>query len=185
MVERVSRREWIANYQSMADTLSWDRHIKYGTLLRGLDELQQFETPETIRAQHQEALSFMRRLANAFMSCLPNTSHYFEGLFLGSAKAMTLADMVEDIAARGDRFPMSWGYGAVQRTLLAELASSATAMIPHVHKDSQAAEHYGHSPGKERLLHTEIPLEFYSGGLHTESIAKYIHITLSLYKNRT
>jgi hypothetical protein len=104
MVERVSRREQITNYQAMADTLSWDRRIKYGTLLCGLDELRQFETPETIHAQHQEALSLIRRLANSFMSYLPNTSHYFEGLFLGSPKAMTIADMVERIAARGDRF---------------------------------------------------------------------------------
>lgn len=103
MVERVSRRERIANYQAMADTLSWDRRIRYGTLLRGLDELRQFENPELIRVRHQEALSLMRRLANDFMFCLPNTSHYFEGLFLGSWKAMTLADMVEDIAAPGDR----------------------------------------------------------------------------------
>jgi hypothetical protein len=95
-----SRKEQIANYQAMANTLSWDRRIKYGTLLRGLDELRQFKNDTTIRARHQEALSLMRRLANAFMSCLPNTSCYFEGLFLGSAKAMTLADMVEDIATR-------------------------------------------------------------------------------------
>jgi hypothetical protein len=76
----------------------------HGILLRGLDELRQFKAPETIRAQHQEALSLMRRLAQAFMSCLPNTSCYFEDLFLGSAKAKTLADTVEDIAARGDQF---------------------------------------------------------------------------------
>jgi hypothetical protein len=100
MAERVSRREWIANYQAMADTLSWDRRIKYGTLLRGLDELQQFKAPETIRAHHQDALSLMRRLANDFMVCLPNTHHYFEGLFLGSAKAMSLADMVDYKADR-------------------------------------------------------------------------------------
>jgi hypothetical protein len=100
MAERVSRREWIVNYQAMADTLSWDRRIKYGTLLRGLDELRQFERPETIRSQHHEALSLMRRLANDFMFCLPNTDHYFEGLFLGSAKAMSLADMVDRIADR-------------------------------------------------------------------------------------
>jgi hypothetical protein len=103
MAERVSRKEWIANYQAMAGTLSWDRRIKYGTLLRGLDELRQFKAPETTRANHQEALSLMRRLAYAFMSCLPNTFCYFEGLFLGSAKAMSFADMVEEIAARGER----------------------------------------------------------------------------------
>jgi hypothetical protein len=104
MAEHVSRKEPIANYQAMADALSWHRRIEYGILLRGLDELRQFKQPETILVRHQEALSLMRQLANAFMLCLPNTSCYFEGLFLGSAKAKSLADIVEEIAARGDQF---------------------------------------------------------------------------------
>ena len=104
VAEHVSPTERIANYRAMADTLSWDRRIRYGLLLRGLDELRQFKDLKAIQADPQEALDLLRRLAYAFMSCLPNTSYYFEGLFLGSAKAMTLADMVEDIVARGDRF---------------------------------------------------------------------------------
>lgn len=106
MAERVTRKEHIANYQAMANTLSWDRRIKYGTLLRGLDELREFKDSSTIRARHQEALSLIRRIANAFMFCLPNTSCYFEGLFLGSAKAKSLADTVEDIAARDPFKPL-------------------------------------------------------------------------------
>jgi len=46
MVERVSRREWIANFQAMADTLDWNRRIKYGTLLRGLDDCENSKIPE-------------------------------------------------------------------------------------------------------------------------------------------
>jgi hypothetical protein len=55
-------------------------------------------------------------------------------------------------------------------------------MILPTHKDNQAAEHYGHSPGKVPLLHAETLLGFYSGRLHTESVSKYIRATLSLYK---
>jgi hypothetical protein len=94
LAERITPTEQIANYRAMADTLGWDRRIKYGVLLRGLDELRKFKDPTAIQADPYEALDLLRRLANGFMHCLPNTSHHFEGLFLGSAKAMSFADIV-------------------------------------------------------------------------------------------
>jgi hypothetical protein len=55
MAERLSRSELIANYRAMADTLGWDRRMKYGALLRGLDELRQFRDPKSIQDDPQEA----------------------------------------------------------------------------------------------------------------------------------
>jgi hypothetical protein len=101
MAERVSRSELIANYRAMADTLGWDRRMKYGALLRGLDELRQFRDPKSIQDDPQEALNLIRRLADDFEYCLPDTSSYFEGLWRRSHKAMTFADWVERIATRG------------------------------------------------------------------------------------
>ena len=98
MAERLSRSELIANYRAMADTLGWDRRMKYGALLRGLDELRQFRDPKSIKDDPQEALNLIRRLADNFEYCLPHTSSYFEGLWRRSPKAMSFADWVERIA---------------------------------------------------------------------------------------
>ena len=57
--------------------------------------------PTAIQADPYEALGLLRRLANGFMHCLP-ISHHFEGLFLGSAKAMSLADIVDHIVDHAD-----------------------------------------------------------------------------------
>lgn len=45
LAERITPTEQIASYRAMADTLGWDRRIKYGVLLRGLDELRKFKVP--------------------------------------------------------------------------------------------------------------------------------------------
>jgi hypothetical protein len=101
MAEWLSRSERIANYRAMADTLGWDRRMKYGALLRGLDELRQFRDPTSIQDDPQAALALIRRLADDFEYCLPDTSRYFEGLWRRSHKAMTFAEWVERIATRG------------------------------------------------------------------------------------
>jgi hypothetical protein len=103
VAERISRTEQIANCRTMAETLNWDRRADYAFLLDGLDQLRQFKHPAAIQADAYEALQLLRRLANAYMSCLPNTSRFFEGLFLGSAKAYTLSDIVDRIVERGGR----------------------------------------------------------------------------------
>ena len=102
MAERLSRSELIANYVAMADTLGWDRRMRYGPLLRGLDELRQFRDPKSIQDDPQAALSLIRRLADDFTYCLPETSHCFMGLHRRSHKAMSFADRVERFATRGN-----------------------------------------------------------------------------------
>jgi hypothetical protein len=101
MAERLSRSELIASYRAMADTLGWDRRMRYGALLRRLDELRQFRDPKKIEDDPQAALFLIRELADDFEYCLPNTSRYFEGLWRRSHKAMTFADWVERTATRG------------------------------------------------------------------------------------
>jgi hypothetical protein len=60
MAEWLSRRETVANYRAMADTLGWDRRIGYRALLRGLDELRQFTDPKSVQDDPQEALNLIR-----------------------------------------------------------------------------------------------------------------------------
>jgi hypothetical protein len=97
MAKRLSRPEALATYRAMAEILGWDRRRRYMGLLRGLDELRPFIDPKSIPADPEEVLSVIRRLADEFEYCLPNTSDYFIGLWRRSHKAMSFADWVEYI----------------------------------------------------------------------------------------
>jgi hypothetical protein len=103
MAERLSRPEYNANYRAMAEILGWNRRIEYTRLLRGLDEFGQFRDPKSIENDPDEVLDLIRRVADDFESCLPDTSHYFEGLWRRSPKAMSFADYIEYIARRSER----------------------------------------------------------------------------------
>jgi hypothetical protein len=95
MAEQLSRPEVIATHRAMVEILGWDRRRRYMRLLHGLEELKPFIDPKSVQNDPDEVLSVIRRLANEFESCLPNTSHYFEGLWRRSPKARTFADWVE------------------------------------------------------------------------------------------
>src|SRR5262249_51943186 len=95
MAERVSRPEAIATYRSMAEILGWDRRRRYSGLLRGLEELRQFIDPNSVQRDPDGVLNVIRRLADEFEYCLPDTSRYFTGLWRRPHKARTFADWIE------------------------------------------------------------------------------------------
>jgi len=97
MAERVSRPEAIATYRAMAEILGWDRRRSYTGLLRGLEELRRFPDSNSVQHDPDEALDLIRRLADEFEYCLPDTSRYFTGLWRRSPKARSFADWVEYI----------------------------------------------------------------------------------------
>lgn len=122
MAERLSRSERIVNYRAMADTLGWDRRMKYGALLRGLDELRQFRDPKSIQDDPQAALDLIRRLADDFEYCLPDTSRYFEGAVAPIAQGYDLrglgrtyrnARKLSPLHLDGDREMLLWRHCAL------------------------------------------------------------------------
>jgi hypothetical protein len=100
MAERLSRADQIANHQAMAEILRWDRRRKYLALIKGLERLAQFSTPNSINPE--EVLNIIRNLADQFEYCLPQTSRFFGGLWRRSPKAMSFGDFVRHIA--GSRY---------------------------------------------------------------------------------
>ena len=100
MAERLSRPEAIAAHRAVVEILGWDRRRSYMRLLRGLEELRPFIDSKSVQNDPDEVLSVIRRLADEFESCLPNTSGYFNGLWRRSPKARTFADWVEYIGSR-------------------------------------------------------------------------------------
>jgi hypothetical protein len=101
MAERLSRADQIANHQAMAEILRWDRRRKYLALIKGLERLAQFSTPNAIK-DPEELLNIIRNLADQFEYCLPQTSRFFGGLWRRSPKAMSFGDFVRHIA--GSRY---------------------------------------------------------------------------------
>jgi hypothetical protein len=101
MAERLSRADQIANHQAMAEILRWDRRRKYLALIKGLERLAQFSTPNSIK-DPEEVLNIIRNLADQFEYCLPQTSRFFGGLWRRSPKAMSFGDFVRHIA--GSRY---------------------------------------------------------------------------------
>jgi hypothetical protein len=93
MAERVGRPEKIASYRTMAETLGWDRRLKYMSLLDRLEGLEQFSHAQAI--DFDEALTAIRSLSGYFEGCLPATACHFDGLFRRAGKAMTFGDFVE------------------------------------------------------------------------------------------
>jgi hypothetical protein len=96
MAERLSRPEPIASYRSMIEVLGWDQRRKYSSLIRGLEELAQFNQAELV-TDKDEVLGVIRRLSYDFESCLPSTSDYFDGLWRRVPKAMSFADWVRRV----------------------------------------------------------------------------------------
>jgi hypothetical protein len=101
VAERLSRADQIANHQAMAEILRWDRRRKYLALIKGLERLAQFSTPNSIK-DPEEVLNIIRNLADQFEYCLPQTSRFFGGLWRRSPKAMSFGDFVRHIA--GSRY---------------------------------------------------------------------------------
>jgi hypothetical protein len=96
MARQLSRADRIANYRAMSNILGWDRRVSYIGLIDRLDDLRQFSDADEIH-DPQEVLGAIRHLADQFELCLPNTSHYFDGLWRRSPKAMSFADYVRYI----------------------------------------------------------------------------------------
>jgi hypothetical protein len=96
MAERLSRADQIANYQAMAEILGWDSRRKYVALIRGLENLARFSDADSIK-ESEEVLQVIRKLADDFEYCLPQTSEHFAGLWRRSPKAMSFADFVRYI----------------------------------------------------------------------------------------
>jgi hypothetical protein len=96
MAKLLSRPEQIANYRAMANILAWDRRRRYIVLLRGLEELKEFNSPELI-GDPEDVLGKIRGLSHDFEYCLPDTSKFFSGLWRRYPKAMNHADWVRRI----------------------------------------------------------------------------------------
>jgi hypothetical protein len=99
MAKRLSRPEEIANYRAMADILGWDRRRRYNALLRGLEELKEFDSAERIN-DPEDALRKIRHLSEDFELCLPDTSEFFSNLWRRSPKALSFADYVRRIGGQ-------------------------------------------------------------------------------------
>jgi hypothetical protein len=96
MAERLSRADQLANYRAMAEILGWDTRRKYVALIRGLENLARFSDAGAVK-ESEEVLRVIRKLADDFEYCLPQTSEYFAGLWRRSPKAMTFADFIRYI----------------------------------------------------------------------------------------
>ena len=80
MAQRLSRPDQTAHFQAMAEILGWDRRRKYLALIKGLENLAQFNDAASIN-EPTDVLNVIRDLANDFEACLPQTSDYFVGLW--------------------------------------------------------------------------------------------------------
>ena len=90
MAKRLSRPAQTANFQAMAEILGCDRRRKYLALIKGLENLAQFNDAASIN-EPTDVLNVIRDLADDFEACLPQTSEYFVGLWRRPHKDLSFA----------------------------------------------------------------------------------------------
>jgi hypothetical protein len=93
-INLIAKPTWIKTSRLMAQTLGWERRLRYDELFNDLEELsRRFNDPHTFDLQ--EALAVVKRISIDFEIVRPETHHYFEGLHPGSPKAWTLGYTIQ------------------------------------------------------------------------------------------